>query len=493
MSKTICVEDFGTPPGVGMADAGGRVQVSSRRRLRLTPMARHIGVLLGLLLASNAAKAVELGELEVRSALNEPLNALIALNGMEQGGAECFKGGVASLEGGALGKTRIKLIGEGAARKVLLRSDRAIFEPAVAVSIEFVCGAGARREYQVILDPALPTAATAAKSPVDGSAVADEGGPVTSSAKQGQEVHEVREVHEGREGHEGPGRPHIAPVLKQFLSTIIPSAQAADLVEETGGSAEARIDAARREVALLEQEQQVLEKLSKQTSGLLAKQRGENGWALSGAGPQPMFLVLVCAGAGILLLWGLGHRVPGRGYRAALRFEAVKRGKRARKSHEEAREAKRNEPAIDLDQPIPYEPPVVLRPTKSGAWFVDSLVETPTPIEKLPECEFFDNHEYFNNVRTDLPVYSVEVVADEFQLARFWMEISEHARAIEVLEAGWAKGAPESEETWLTLFELYRITGEAQKHAGLARDFEQAFRREAPRWSGVSHLEPKAA
>ncbi|HEX8957776.1 MAG TPA: hypothetical protein VF798_15960 [Burkholderiaceae bacterium] len=485
MSKTICVEECGGRPGAGMADAGGRVQVSSRRKIRLTPMARHVGVLLGLLLASNAAKAVELGELEVRSALNEPLNALIALNGMEQGGAECFKGGVASLEGGALGKARIKLVGDGAARKVLLRSDRAILEPAVAVSIEFVCGAGARREYQVILDPALPVAAaTAVKNRTDGSAMAADGGPAAASARPAQEVREVRE---------GGGRNHVAPVLKQFLSTIIPSAQAADLAEETGGSAEARIDAARREVALLEQEQQVLEKLSKQTSSLLAKQRGENGWALSGAGPQPMFLVLVCAGAGILLLWGMGHRVPGRGYRAALRFEAAKRSRRSGKPHEEAKEARQNEPAIDLDQPIPYEPPVVLRPAKSGAWFVDSLVETSAPIAKLPECEFFDNHEYFNNVRTDLPVYSVEVVADEFQLARFWMEINEHARAIEVLEAGWAKGAPESEETWLTLFELYRITGEAQKHAGLARDFEKAFGREAPRWSGVSHLEPQAA
>lgn len=462
MSKIIRVEECG--------------QVSPRRRMRLTPIARHIGVLLGLLLASNATKAVELGELEVRSALNEPFNALIALKGMEQGGADCFKGGVTSLEGGALGKARIKLVGDGAARKLLLRSDRAIFEPAVAVSIEFVCGAGTRREYQVILDPAMPVAAGAAvKSHVDGSALAADSAPPASSATQAHEAH---------------GKSKIGPMLKQFLSTIIPSAQAADFPEETGGSAEARIDAARREVALLEQEQMVLEKLSRQTSSLLAKQRGEDGWTLSGAGPQSLFLVLVCAGAGLLLLLRMGHRVPGRGYRAALRFEAVKRSLRAGSPGEEA---KRSEPAIDLSQPIPYEPPVVLRPSKSGAWFADSLIDPPAPIAKLPECEFFDNHEYFNNVRIDLPIYSVEVVADEFQLARFWMDINEHARAIEILEAGWAKGAPGAEEPWLTLFELYRITGEAQKHARLAHDFEKAFDRTAPRWADAAHLEPKAA
>lgn len=127
----------------------GALSAASRRALSA----------LALALATHPASALEMGEIEVRSALGEALDArvpLVPADG-ESFDASCFtllRGSDAAAPTLGEGILTIDLNTDGPALRI--RSTARIFEPAIAVHLRFACaGQSAQREgrFAVLLDP----------------------------------------------------------------------------------------------------------------------------------------------------------------------------------------------------------------------------------------------------------------------------------------------------------------------------------------------------
>jgi len=120
-------------------------------------------VFLVLLCAPIQAFGLGLGDITLDSSLNEPLQASIALNAVQQGDLVNFKANVASAETfkrygldrpAFLGSLRFEVSTAGAQPRLLVRSTSAITEPFVTFLVEANWGSGRLlREYTVLLDP----------------------------------------------------------------------------------------------------------------------------------------------------------------------------------------------------------------------------------------------------------------------------------------------------------------------------------------------------
>ncbi|HEY8026253.1 MAG TPA: hypothetical protein VIF60_16935, partial [Burkholderiaceae bacterium] len=106
-----------------------------------------------LLLATlgNAAMAVGLGELVAKSALGQPLLATVGL--VNTGGEienRCFKASLNTIDGNRLGN--ISLSVHNADATLYMSTRESVNEPAVVLTVEYVCSSQTRRDYQILLD-----------------------------------------------------------------------------------------------------------------------------------------------------------------------------------------------------------------------------------------------------------------------------------------------------------------------------------------------------
>ena len=156
-------------------------------------------VVLPLLLTAvcSEAMAVGLGELTTRSALGQPLLANITL--VNTGGDienRCFKATLNTVEGNRLGP--ISLSVHNADSTVYMSTKDALNEPAVVLTVEYLCSSQTSRDYQILLDlqpvtalpivpavtrsaSALPAVAPGAGAPPAASAASDTAPPARKS------------------------------------------------------------------------------------------------------------------------------------------------------------------------------------------------------------------------------------------------------------------------------------------------------------------------
>jgi hypothetical protein len=73
------------------------------------------------------------------------------------------------------------------------------------------------------------------------------------------------------------------------------------------------------------------------------------------------------------------------------------------------------------------------------------------------------------------PLYSVEEIIDEAQLAKLCMGLNQPLRAIEILEVYLGQKQPNTPLPWQCLLELYRNTGDLNKYRELIGRFNSAF------------------
>jgi pilus assembly protein FimV len=124
-------------------------------RVGLRASVLAIGLIFG-----DAASAVGLGALHIKSALSHPLRAQIDLISPNETDLErrCYQVTVNALDGSQLSKVSVEVKTDGPLPALLLSSADSIDEPAVALSVTANCGAATHREYQVLLD-LMPTPA----------------------------------------------------------------------------------------------------------------------------------------------------------------------------------------------------------------------------------------------------------------------------------------------------------------------------------------------
>ena len=108
------------------------------------------------------ARAIGLGDLVVRSALGEPLEATVALEGATaKPQAGCIRQAAPAGAGlPALPRATLAIEPEGTAWRVRVRTRAAIHEPATRLRLDAACEgkASASRTYDVLLDPRAPAA-----------------------------------------------------------------------------------------------------------------------------------------------------------------------------------------------------------------------------------------------------------------------------------------------------------------------------------------------
>ena len=138
-------------------------------------MHRIIPFLILLLLSTPAMASVSLGEIEVRSYLNQPLQAQISIQGsaltddrleVRLASEETYRR--AGLARGAVpADLTIQLEGTGTSRIVRLATQRPVREPYVGLLLEARWGAGrVLREYTILLDPPVAFAPERSVAPV---------------------------------------------------------------------------------------------------------------------------------------------------------------------------------------------------------------------------------------------------------------------------------------------------------------------------------------
>lgn len=101
------------------------------------------------------AYSAGLGQLRVQSSLGKPLHANLPLVGSDIGhivGA-CIKTKLVSLDGALIAVPRAHLADAPQAAAIVLSTAKSINEPAATLTVEIACGAGIRRDYQILLDP----------------------------------------------------------------------------------------------------------------------------------------------------------------------------------------------------------------------------------------------------------------------------------------------------------------------------------------------------
>ena len=115
-----------------------------------------------MVLATSNVHAVGLGQVNVQSALGQPLRASLALLGDD--GARilgtCFNARLSSADGAFIVAPRIALTPGAKSATLTLSTTVSIAEPALSLLVEMGCGDGIRREFSLLLDPPMNPAST---------------------------------------------------------------------------------------------------------------------------------------------------------------------------------------------------------------------------------------------------------------------------------------------------------------------------------------------
>jgi pilus assembly protein FimV len=126
----------------------------------------HKIALVVLAAACTEGFAVGLGSIQVQSALNQPLHALLPIFGSDVNNVSelCPKGKIESFDGVPLARPQFNFSSGTQPTALIVTTTQAIYEPAVIVNIEVGCNTSVRRNYQILLDP-VTTAPAIIKAP----------------------------------------------------------------------------------------------------------------------------------------------------------------------------------------------------------------------------------------------------------------------------------------------------------------------------------------
>jgi pilus assembly protein FimV len=193
---------------------------------------------LATLLAAIAtdAGAVSLGDLAVRSALGEPLDATVALDGATaKPQAGCIRQAApAGAELPALPRATLAIEPDGAGWRLRLRTRTAIREPATRLRLDAACEgtASASRTYEVLLDPRAPEAPAPPMRTMPGDTLASIAAAIYPNRRAVAEAYvaTLRAANPALAGLApdepiAPDSPVLLPDLRRFsLSLAVPAA-----------------------------------------------------------------------------------------------------------------------------------------------------------------------------------------------------------------------------------------------------------------------------
>jgi hypothetical protein len=107
--------------------------------------------LLACIALTPAARAAALDQVSVHSYLDQPLRAVVALNGYAPA-AECVKADVRSIDGETIAKAAVRVSQSNGEPLLLLSTSEAINEPVISLFVQMVCGSHEEHNYSLMLD-----------------------------------------------------------------------------------------------------------------------------------------------------------------------------------------------------------------------------------------------------------------------------------------------------------------------------------------------------
>ncbi|MFI4941454.1 MAG: FimV family protein, partial [Burkholderiales bacterium] len=171
---------------------------------------------LAAMFCGSSALAVGFTDLHVQSALGQPLRAQIGLVGSEGNDTHnrCFKAKVRSLEDTSLGAIGIDVKNDGAVATIVLSTTQMINEPAVTLSVEYICESQSRRDYQILLDLPIDLAVNAPSPSIDNhniEALQSSPGTATAVVQSGSKPKKSRRHHRAAESSAADEHARLQP------------------------------------------------------------------------------------------------------------------------------------------------------------------------------------------------------------------------------------------------------------------------------------------
>lgn len=493
-------------------------------------------------ICAGPAMAMGFGDITRNSALGQPFLAEVKLIGVNADiNPRCFKVALTTLDGERLGTPTFNLnTGDGAAR-LYVGTREAVGEPAVQVSVEYICMPATRRDYQILLDLEKPAAnapaeaadksTPAAAAPADAAPQrvrrhrsAEAAAPAVSSeiapappvglksdtasnaalekkharhaAKEFRNVLRLGDdpsVDDNLNGEEGLhlSLSHGLNGENSDLDAKNPpppdAAQASDNAPAVAAASDtdAQLKQLQDKISKLEAQTEELRQLNARQTADLESARQDK--AARGSQLYLYILLLACIVAIGWLAWrsrqiqvGIEHS-----WEDALPEEEEAEQRPRHHAHhgigdDDFPDAAPDVDTTELDYPLDALDANDAPPAPAPAVRKADFMAT-LAMRRAEESETGESEYKFpSGLRQALP--SAEEILDEIQQAEFWMDMQQPQRAIEILESNWGSDRPTSPLPWLYLFDLYRTVGDKDKYLELTERFEQIFNGKVISW-----------
>lgn len=411
-------------------------------------LASCIGVLMCAVFLAAPAQAGSLGGMKLLSSLNEPLLAQVDINGNSLIQPGCAKAQINSPGGDSLGAVDVRIVNEGDKQAMMLATRDAMNEPTVNIVVQLNCDSREERSYPVLFDLAqTKNAALAMTAPATPDSVE---GSEESDRKPDERIASASQVDNG--------------VKLQLVGSLINgNLLAAHMVNTVDSVMNGDSD-------IPAQEEQNLAPTSVEAIGVHNSMH--KYWQLG----LSAFTALM--GLMIWSFWQSARRVsyfPT--YKTAKRPISKRTTTQAVKTQRVKTQVKTRLAPEALD-PLPYTKPdmslfgpTTITPSR------DTIVRESTTVEpmQIAAPSVPAEESFFEDMEAKLPIYHVEEVVDEAQLARLWMASNQPVQAIKLFESYWGQKQPNSPVPWQCLLELYRTIGDLNKYRELIGRYNSVF------------------
>ena len=509
---------------------------------------------LTLVLSSlSTSYALGLGEAQVRSALEQPLNVNVALVNFQESDAvlSCVKARIESVSGDFVATTFLEFVYSGEPklpRALRVTSKQLIREPAIKLFISWSCGTKVERTFNLLFD-LVDTAAVSRVAPVD-LAFTPESTPVaprensavvsseTRSAAYAARASRKNSVQKEHSLHASPSRSakkssvQTHSVLKLSGDDISASSSASYDLKLSSGltmlakqnvdersteeikraqqifaarlrdedplvSVQAQLASAQKKIAILQQddaaEHAVKRPIAKTADGVSV----QNGVMSNDSG----FIWLLILAA--LLLISVG----------ALAYVVIRLRRQQENSvwweapAEQKVDVEEIVNGLQVDAKTGAFDPSLIKPTQARFGMKSEGYDVmPKPVNAIEVVVATDtrvglplledtNSSTFNFFSTRGNSVNVEEISDVTQEAEFWMSVNDPHRAIEILEPQGMDDNPDSPVPWLYLLDLYKLVDNKVKFDLLKNRFKTKFNAHIPLFEeiletkNIRHLE----
>jgi hypothetical protein len=396
--------------------------------------ASYIGLLICAVFSSAFAHAENVGGIRVLSALNQPLHAQLVLEGNSRLHTECARADIESMDGESIGTANVRIADDGSTQTLTLASQDAIREPAVNVVVQTGCNTSEEHIYPVLLDLVQPEASM----PTAHINAAADPMKALSAVEISQEMEEGTKL-------------QLTPTLSAMNLLAVNMDVDADSKVNSG-------DGRTHSASIGNPVSANNDVVAGQASEV-----GAHNW-LHRYWRTVLGIFAVSIGALILSFLRSTHRVSRYPQRRSMKRATTTQGK-----------PRVSSAALD---PIPYAKPDMNLIASLNTMPPRATVKSESQshnMEPIAASVAQADNRIAEEANARPPLYSVEEIIDEAQLAKLCMGLNQPLRAIEILEVYLGQKQPNTPLPWQCLLELYRNTGDLNKYRELISRFNSAF------------------